>query len=321
MSSIALDDAAIVADGLRKTYTGPPGEIPAVQGVDLQVERGEFFGLLGPNGAGKSTTIGMLTTLVRPTAGRARVCGIDVASDPVGVKRRIGMVAQRDTLDVELTVEENLEFRGRYFGMGRRAARHRAGQLLEFFSLGERRRARPFELSGGQSKRVVIGRALMHRPDVLFLDEPTAALDPQTRINLWDLLRGLQAEGQTILLTTHHMEEAESLCDRVAVIDHGTLLACDTVKSLQASAGAESVVTVTYEGGPLAVEELAGRPGVARVESAAGQVRVFAHEPEGVLGRLVALAHSAGATVTDITHLRPSLETVFLALTGREYRE
>jgi ABC-2 type transport system ATP-binding protein len=236
--------AAILADGLHKTYAGPKRQILAVRGIDLAIERGEFFGLLGPNGAGKSTMIGMLTTLVRPTAGQARVCGIDVAVHPVDVKRRIGVVAQRDTLDTELTVEENLEFRGRYFGMSRREARRRAGQLLEFFSLGDRRAARPFELSGGQGKRVMLGRALVHCPDVLFLDEPTAGLDPQTRVNLWDLLNVLRSEGHTILLTTHHMEEAETLCDRLAIIDHGVVLACDTVKAVMEAVGADTLEKV-----------------------------------------------------------------------------
>jgi ABC-2 type transport system ATP-binding protein len=319
--NVTGDGLAIFAEDLRKTYASPRGEIAALQGIGLAVERGEFFGLLGPNGAGKSTTIGMLTTLVRPTAGRAAVCGVDVAADPVGVKRRIGVVAQRDTLDMDLTVEENLEFRGRYFGMARREARQRAGQLIEFFSLADRRRARPFELSGGQSKRVMIGRSLVHRPDVLFLDEPTAGLDPQTRLNLWDLLRALHSEGQTILLTTHYMEEAESLCERLAVIDHGVVLACDTAKMLQESAGAETVVTVAYQGRAFDVDKIRNRAGVTKVEDATGLVRVFARSPDGVLGELVSLAAASGAMITDATQMRPSLETVFLTLTGREYRE
>jgi ABC-2 type transport system ATP-binding protein len=241
----APDSAAILAEGLCKTYPGPAGrQIRAVRGIDLAVARGEIFGLLGPNAAGKSTTIGMLTTLIRPTAGRARVCGIDVAARPVDVKRRIGVVAQRNTLDMELTVEENLEFRGRYFGMGRRTARSRAEQLLEFFGLAQRRAARPFELSGGQGRRVMIGRALVHRPDVLFLDEPTAGLDPQSRVNLWDLLNVVRAEGHTILLTTHHLEEADALCDRLAVIDHGAVLACDTPAALKRAVGADTLESV-----------------------------------------------------------------------------
>jgi len=315
------DNLAIRAEGLRKTYSGPRGDVPAVRCIDLDVGSGEFFGLLGPNGAGKSTTIGMLTTLVRPTSGRAEVCGVDVAARPVEVKRRIGMVAQKDTLDPELTVAENLEFRGRYFGMSGRDARRRAGELMALFGIEDRDRARVFELSGGQVRRVMIGRALVHRPEVLFLDEPTAGLDPQSRINLWDQILALHAAGQTILLTTHYLEEAEALCERIAVIDHGAVLACDTVKGLKETAGAETVVTVAYEGRPFDVDRLARRFGVNRVEATDRQVRVFTNVADGVLGELVAMATEAGATITDATQLRPSLETAFLTLTGREYRE
>jgi ABC-type multidrug transport system ATPase subunit len=236
-------DLAVRTVALAKTYPGPDGGVPAVRGIDLAVRYGEFFGLLGPNGAGKSTTIGMLTTLVVPTSGRAEVCGLDVVRRPVEVKRRIGVVSQHNTADVDLTVAENLEFRGRYFGLSGPAARRRAAELLAGFALAGRRTARPTELSGGQARRLMISRALMHRPDVLFLDEPTAGLDPQSRLNLWDLLRGLQADGQTIMLTTHYLEEAEEMCDRVAVIDHGTVLAGGTVPEVKDAAGADSLET------------------------------------------------------------------------------
>jgi ABC-type multidrug transport system ATPase subunit len=264
---------AVRTEALRKTYASPSGEVPAVRGIDLEIADGECFGLLGPNGAGKSTTVGMLTTLVVPTSGTAVVRGLDVVARPVDVKRRIGMVSQHNTLDQDLTVAENLEFRGRYFGLGRGPARRRADELLALFNLTDRRRAMPFELSGGQAKRLMICRALVHRPEVLFLDEPTAGLDPQTRINLWDTLRALQADGQTILLTTHYLEEAEVLCDRVAIIDHGSVLACDTVDRLRTAPDAVTAGT------------------------------------------------AAGVTVTEASQLRPSLETVFLTLTGREYRQ
>ncbi|WP_067488707.1 ABC transporter ATP-binding protein [Actinomadura hibisca] len=307
---------------LHKTYSSPRGDVPAVQGLDLAVAPGEFFGLLGPNGAGKSTTIGMLTTLVVPTSGRAEVCGFDVAAHPVEVKRRIGVASQNNTLDNDLTGAENLEFRGRYFGLNAKDARRRADELLDMFGMGDRRDGKPFELSGGQARRLMICRALMHRPEVLFLDEPTAGLDPQTRVNLWEVLRDLQQQGQTILLTTHYMEEAEALCDRVAVVDHGKLLASGTVADLKAEAGADTVITVGYDGPvPEGVAALRERAGVERVEVTDGQVRVFARAPEGVLGELVAVGSAAGVGVTDASQLRPSLETVFLTLTGREYRE
>ena len=316
---------AIRTEDLRKTYTSKRGDVPAVRGIDLSVGTGQFFGLLGPNGAGKSTTIGMLTTLVLPTGGRAWVAGLDVVADPVGVKRRIGVVTQNNTLDMQLTVAENLEFRSRFFGLSPREASRRATQLLEVFGLMDRRKALSPDLSGGQAKRLLIARALVHRPDVLFLDEPTAGLDPQTRVNLWDILRVLHAEGQTILLTTHYMEEAEALCEQIAVMDNGQVLASGTANELKESVGAETVITVRYEDlvpeGVAAWAGLADRPGVSKVETDGDHIRVFTREPEGVLGELVTAGSAAGLTVRDATQLKPSLETVFLTLTGRDYRE
>ena len=318
-------EAAIRTEDLRKTYKTSRGDVQAVRGIDLDVPSGEFFGLLGPNGAGKSTTIGMLTTLVLPTGGRAWVAGTDVVADPVAVKRRIGVVTQNNTLDMQLTVAENLEFRSRFFGLGAREAGRRAAQLLEAFGLADRRKAMATDLSGGQARRLLIARALVHRPDVLFLDEPTAGLDPQTRVNLWDILRVLHDEGQTILLTTHYMEEAEALCDRVAVIDHGLVLASGTVDDLKEGTGADTVITVRYESSvPEGLAEkagMSGRPGVSKVETEGDQIRVFTREPEGVLGELVAAGAREGLNVRDAAQLKPSLETVFLTLTGREYRE
>jgi daunorubicin resistance ABC transporter ATP-binding subunit len=316
---------AIRTEDLRKTYTTKGGDVPAVRGIDLSVRSGQFFGLLGPNGAGKSTTISMLTTLVVPTGGRAWVAGLDVVADPVGVKRRIGVVTQNNTLDMQLTVAENLEFRSRFFGLSPREASRRAEQLLEVFGMADKRKAMSPNLSGGQAKRLLIARALVHRPEVLFLDEPTAGLDPQTRVNLWDILKVLHAEGQTILLTTHYMEEAEALCEQISVMDHGQILASGTVNELKDGVGAETVITVRYEDAVpddvTAWARLADRPGVSKVESEGDHVRVFTREPEGVLGELVTAGSAAGLAVRDATQLKPSLETVFLTLTGREYRE
>jgi daunorubicin resistance ABC transporter ATP-binding subunit len=313
---------AIRTVDLHKTYVGAQVSVHAVRGIDLEVLPGEFFGLLGPNGAGKSTTIGMLTTLVRPSSGQAEVAGIDVVADPVGVKRRIGVVSQTNTLDRLLTVAENLEFRARFFGVGAREARRRAGELLEMFGLAERGAAMAFELSGGQARRLMIARALVHRPEVLFLDEPTAGLDPQTRVNLWDTLRALHDEGQSILLTTHYMEEADELCERVAIIDHGSVLASDTVAGLKRDAGADTVITVVYDGpAPAGVQALRDRPGVNRVEVDGAQARVFTRDDDGLLAALSAAGTAAGVGVRDASQLKPSLETVFLMLTGRDYRE
>jgi ABC-type multidrug transport system ATPase subunit len=298
-------DAAIRTEGLRKTYKSSRGDVEAVRGIDLDVPQGEFFGLLGPNGAGKSTTIGMLTTLVYPTGGRAWVAGHDVTRDTVAVKRRIGVVTQNNTLDMQLTVAENLEFRSRFFGLSARVAARRAAQLIDAFGLGDRRGAMADKLSGGQARRLLIARALVHKPDVLFLDEPTAGLDPQTRVNLWDILKVLHSRGQTILLTTHYMEEAEELCDKIAVVDHGKVLAAGTVDQLKAEAGAVTVVTVRYEEQvPAGLAERAGltaRPGVSKVETEGDLLRVFSGDPDGVLGELVAIGARAGLHVRDAT--------------------
>jgi daunorubicin resistance ABC transporter ATP-binding subunit len=318
-------DAAIRTQDLRKTYKSSRGDVEAVRGIDLDIPPGEFFGLLGPNGAGKSTTIGMLTTLVHPTGGRAWVAGYDVTKDTVAVKRRIGVVTQNNTLDLELTVAENLEFRSRFFGLSKRVASKRAAQLIDAFGLGDRRDAMADQLSGGQSRRLLIARALVHQPDVLFLDEPTAGLDPQTRVNLWDILSVLHGQGQTVLLTTHYMEEAEALCDRIAIVDHGRVLAEGGVDELKNDAGAVTVVTVRFEQPvPAGFAERAGlpnRPGVTKVEADGDQLRVFSSDPEGLLGDLVAHSATDGLHVRDASTLKPSLETVFLTLTGREYRE
>jgi ABC-2 type transport system ATP-binding protein len=317
--------AAIRTEGLRKTYKSSRGDVEAVRGIDLDVPQGEFFGLLGPNGAGKSTTIGMLTTLVAPTGGRAWVAGHDVVKAPVAVKRRIGVVTQNNTLDMQLTVQENLEFRSRFFGLSLGAASKRAVQLIDAFGLSDRRKAMADQLSGGQARRLMIARALVHQPDVLFLDEPTAGLDPQTRVNLWDILKVLHDQGQTILLTTHYMEEAEALCDKIAVVDHGKVLAEGSVDKLLADSGAQTIVTVRYEEPvPDGLAERAGlteRPGVTKVEADGDQLRVFSADPEGLLGDLVSIGAANGLHVRDAAQAKPSLETAFLALTGREYRE
>jgi daunorubicin resistance ABC transporter ATP-binding subunit len=319
------EHAAIRTEGLRKTYKSSRGNVEAVRGIDLDVPQGEFFGLLGPNGAGKSTTIGMLTTLIAPTGGRAWVAGHDVVKSPVAVKRRIGVVTQNNTLDMQLTVQENLEFRSRFFGLSLGAASKRAGQLIDAFGLSDRRKAMADQLSGGQARRLMIARALVHQPDVLFLDEPTAGLDPQTRVNLWDILKVLHDQGQTILLTTHYMEEAEELCDKIAVVDHGKVLAEGSVDKLLADSGAQTIVTVRYaEPVPEGLADLTGlteRPGVTKVEADGDQLRVFSADPEGLLGDLVSIGAANGLHVRDASEARPSLETAFLALTGREYRE
>jgi ABC-2 type transport system ATP-binding protein len=315
------EPAVIVATGLSKTY---PGGITAVDGIDMEVRRGEIYGFLGPNGAGKSTTIGMLTTRVLPTAGEALVGGVDVVRRAAMAKQVIGVVPQTNTLDRGISVAANLEFHGRYFGLPARRARQVAGALLERVRLADRADAEVDALSGGMAQRLMLARAVLHRPRVLFLDEPTAGLDPQSRLALWDLLHELNADGQTILLTTHHMEEADQLCGRVAIIDHGRFLALDTPAALKASVGADTLVTVSTDGGDphrlgeLLVDGIAGAQG-ARV--ADGEVRLATRKAAGLLPRIIALAEAAGYVVSDLSASEPTLETVFIDLTGRDLRE
>ncbi|NUP33025.1 MAG: ABC transporter ATP-binding protein [Streptomycetaceae bacterium] len=236
-------DAVVHTEGLAKVY---PDGTAAVHALDLSVRAGEVFALLGPNGAGKSTTVGMLTTAVVPTGGRAWVGGVDVAARPAAARRIIGVVPQHSTLDRSLTVRENLVFHGRYFGMRRADARLAADRELDRVALASAADKPVGGLSGGMAQRLMIARAVLHRPAVLFLDEPTTGLDPQSRIALHDLVRDLRAAGQTTVLITHDMAEADSLADRVAVIDHGRLLALGTPAALKADAEVATLEAVFF---------------------------------------------------------------------------
>src|SRR5271167_2372631 len=236
----------IHTEDLTKVYPGT--DFAAVDKLNLDVRTGEIFGLLGPNGAGKTTTAGMLTTRVVPTSGRAFIAGVDVAAHPALAKQLSGIVSQQNTLDRQLTPWENLYFHGRLFGMGTRASKRIADELLEQFQLTRFATASVYALSGGMAQRLMVARAIFHRPAVLFLDEPTAGLDPQSRLALWEILRELNGEGQTILLTTHYMEEADQLCGRVAIMDRGKILALDTPSALKSQIDADTIVTVTAPG-------------------------------------------------------------------------
>src|SRR6185436_19355419 len=211
------------------------------------VPDGQFFGLLGPNGAGKTTTIGILTTRVLPTGGQALIAGEDVVARAVAVRRRIGVVPQRPNPDRGLDVLENLVFHAAYFGFSHAASRRRAHELLDRLGLGERGQARVDQLSGGQQQRLMIARALIHEPEILFLDEPTVGLDPQARRSLWEILRALHTEGRTIVMTTHYMEEAELLCQRVAIVDQGRLLACDAPAELRRRAPGGTLIEISLD--------------------------------------------------------------------------
>lgn len=302
---------------LAGTADGPG--IVALEGLDLDVGSGEFFGLLGPNGAGKTTTIGILTTRVRPTAGRAWVGGADVVADAVGVRRRIGVVPQRPNPDRSLSVLENLVFHAAYFGIGVAESTLRARELMARLELTGREAAKVDELSGGQQQRLMIARALIHDPVVLFLDEPTVGLDPQARLDLWGILRQLHAEGRTIVMTTHYMEEADRLCERVAIVDHGRLLALDTPAALKARAPGGTLVELTLDGDAAATTAGAERVGsVTRAEAQGNVLRAYAERGGEAIPGLIRAAESAGRAVRDIHLARPSLETLFISMTGRK---
>jgi len=313
-------EAVIETVDLTKIY---PGDIKAVDTLNLTVYAGEIFGLLGPNGAGKTTTAGMLTTRVIPTSGRATVGGIDVVHHPALAKQVIGVVPQSNTLDRALTTWENLYFHGRFFGMGAKASRAAADEMLVKFRLTERAKAPVMALSGGMAQRLMVARAILHRPAILFLDEPTAGLDPQSRIAMWEILGELHAEGQTILLTTHYMEEADQLCDRIGIMDHGRILALDTPEGLKQSVGADTIVAVTAEGD---LDALAGLlqsrvEGVSTSATVDGVVHLGVKGTDGVLPRVIAAADQGGFRVTDLKVTEPTLETVFINLTGKDLRD
>ena len=290
-------EPAIETRALLKVYPGP-AKIRAIDGLDLAIRPGEFFGLLGPNGAGKTTTIGVLTTRVRPTAGSAYVAGIDVAANPVGVKQRIGVVPQRPNPDRQLTALQNLLFHAAYFGIPRPVSQPRAQALLDQLEIGDRGGARVEQLSGGQQQRLMIARALIHEPEILFLDEPTVGLDPKARLALWDILQGLHAQGRTIVMTTHYMEEADRLCDRVAIVDHGKLLALDTPANLKARAPGGTLIEISFDQGePLST---------------------YAERAGEALPALLRAAQETGRVPVDIRLTPPSLETLFVSLTGRK---
>ena len=312
-------DAALVVERLSKRYAGPP-VVDAVRGIDLEVGEGEIFGLLGPNGAGKTTTVGMCTTRVVPTSGRVRVAGVDVQADPPAARCRVGVVTQFNTLDRSCTVYENLFYHCRYFGMGRRDANARAGELLASFRLTDRAEASVDALSGGMAQRLQVARAIAHRPEVLFLDEPTSGLDPQSRIALWDLLRELHEQGTTVILTTHNMEEADRLCRRLAIIDHGEILVLGAPDELKRQVGVETVVELTLGGDhAAAIDALSRLPGVDRADDVDGKVLVYLAERYGSLPGVVEVA--ARFRMADLALTEPTLETVFIQLTGRALRD
>jgi ABC-2 type transport system ATP-binding protein len=319
-------ETVIAVQDLKKTYR-PKGrkgvEVKALDGISFEVSRGEFFGLLGPNGAGKTTTIGILTTRVLPTGGIAKIESVDVARNLVAVKRRIGVVPQVNNLDRSLTAKEILLFHAEYFGVAKQEREQHAQDLLTRFELADRADEKVNGFSGGMVQRLKIARALMHDPAILFLDEPTTGLDPQSRRMMWELLTELNQKGLTILLTTHYMEEADQLCRRAAIIDHGKLLALDSPAQLKRSVPGGYLIQLQVRGDlpePF-IASLQSLPGVVEVKADGDQVRVYADQAEGLLASAMRVAADQNVVITDAHVAEPSLENLFLHLTGRSLRE
>ncbi len=308
----ALSSPAIEVDDLVKSF----GEVDAVRGVSFTVPPGEVFGFLGPNGAGKSTTINMLCTLAKPTSGAARVSGFDVVSQRADVRRHIGLVFQDPTLDAHLTAAQNLRLHGDLYGIGAEVIPSRIDQMLEMVDLADRRDKPVMTFSGGMKRRLEIARGLMHSPRVLFLDEPTIGLDPQTRSSIWRYIRALQeAEGTTIFMTTHYMDEAE-FCDRIAIMDRGEIVVLDTPEALKAGVGADRVVLGTADD-DAALAALRKRFGI-EASVAEGAVTFHVENGEAFVPRLFA---ELGVAITSVAVSRPTLDDVFMRYTGSTIRD
>lgn len=304
--------AAIVADRLQKRF----GRITAVKDVSLEVEDGEIFGFLGPNGAGKSTTIKMLCTLLKPTGGTARLAGYDIATQPHAVRRSIGLVFQDPSLDERLTAGENLYFHSLLYGVPPEQRRERTAEVLRLVDLYDRRNDLVKTFSGGMKRRLEIARGLLHYPKVLFLDEPTVGLDPQTRNHIWEYIHGIRSRaGMTIFLTTHYMDEAEN-CDRIAVMDHGAIVAMDTPAALKRLVGGD-LITVRADDDERLASELPSAYGVTPLKTPEG-LRFEVDNGEEFIPRFVAAEHGR---IRAISLRRPTLDDVFLKLTGREIRD
>ena len=312
---------------VRRKSKQPAREVVALDGLSLDVNPGEIFGLLGPNGAGKSTTVGILTTRVRPTSGQAWIGDYDVWAQQVEVKRLIGVVGQRPNLDFTLTAREILLFHGAYFGIDSQTRAARAAELLERFKLTDRADQLARGFSGGMMQRLSIARAMMHDPQVLFLDEPSAGLDPQTRLLLWEIIREYNQSGKTILLTTHNMEEADALCQRLAIIDHGRNIALGTPAELKASVPGGFLLRLRFENhSPELIERLNRLAGVREVrlnadEEDGHKADVYADRGGSLVSEIANLAAGCSVELSDVHISEPSLENLFLHHTGRSLRE
>jgi ABC-2 type transport system ATP-binding protein len=326
MALPGMSTPAVEVEGLEKRY--PKSPVNAVDGVTFSVQRGEVFGLLGPNGAGKTTTIGILTTRVRPTGGVARVGGIDVTRDPVRARTQLAVVPQRTNLDRSLSIRQNLIFHAAYHRVPAAERNRRADELLELFGLSDRADDKPDYMSGGQSQRIMIARSMMHTPQVLFLDEPSTGLDPAARLFVWDRVRDLRDRGTTIVITTHDMDEAATLAERVGIMDHGKLLALDRPDALTRGLPGKTTLEVALAGADgnmdaavAALEALDGVERLEQLEGSGGHVRLYVTGEAPLMVAPVAGALSGfGITLSDVKIGEPSLEDVFINLTGRALR-
>jgi ABC-2 type transport system ATP-binding protein len=313
----------IEARGLARTFRARGRTVEAVRGVDLDVAAGELVGFLGPNGAGKTTTLRMLTTLLRPTAGKATVAGCDLADDPVGVRRRIGYVAQGGGTTPELKVIEEMVLQGRYYGLSKQDATRRAGELMKRLDIADLDDRVIKTLSGGQRRRLDVALGLLHDPRLVFLDEPSTGLDPQSRANLWDHIRSLRDDHDTtVFLTTHYLDEADALCDRILVIDHGDIVAEGTPSELKAQVSGDRVevgVAAEHVG---ATAEIAGKlPDAHEISTMDSTVRFRVPRGDTALPELLRALDAEGIAMVSVQVHRPTLDDVFLTLTGRTLRD
>jgi ABC-2 type transport system ATP-binding protein len=307
---------------LVKQYSGAAS--PAVAGVSFSVEQGEVFSLLGPNGAGKTTTLSVLSCLLAPTSGDARLGGHSVRTDPMGVKRLLGVVPQEVALYLPLTASENLNFWGKMYGLGGADLKRRVDEALDLVGLRDRAGERIETYSGGMRRRINIAVGLLHRPTVVFMDEPTVGIDPQSRRNILDTVKALNQQGMTVLYTTHYMEEAQELSHRIGVIDHGKLIALGTLEELTRLVGQEDAIELKIAGEhvpPELIEALRRVPGVSQASAEDGVVRLLAPDANRVLPDVVAAAGTQGVKIAGVAVQEPNLEVVFLHLTGRALRD
>jgi len=318
---MAQPEAVIQTRGLRRVFKSRSRQVEAVAGVDLTVNRGEIFGFLGPNGAGKTTTLRMLATLLPPSGGTARVAGCELAAEPGRIRERIGYVGQAGGSDREITGRAELVFQGRLYGMSVAAAQKRAAELIEMLELEGAADRKTGTYSGGQKRRLDIGLGLVHDPELLFLDEPTTGLDPQSRARVWEEVMKMHDRGTTVFLTTHYLDEADALCDRVAIIDYGKIVAEGTPAELK-RAIAGDVVTFSVAGEQQrALDLVKDQPFVREAHLENGAVHLYVDRGEVAMPALLRLLDGAGLRLMTVELHRPSLDDVFLRQTGRSLRE